>query len=55
MRCSNAVPVIETTPATVSGLIAADDVREAWWQPIATTINGATMPATMQTRMPTAF
>ena len=47
--CSNAVPVTATMPVSESGSIAADDVREAWWQPIATIINGATMPATMQT------
>src|SRR5258705_5131971 len=51
MWCSNAVPVIETTPATVSGLIAAGDVRGAWWQAIAMVINGPTMPATINARI----
>jgi hypothetical protein len=29
-RCSNAVPVTETTPLSESGSIAEDDVRGAW-------------------------
>jgi hypothetical protein len=53
--CSNAVPVTETIPVSESGSIEADDGREAWWQPIATIINGATIPAIMHARMLTAF